>query len=199
MPEQDKIKSAANEAAETAKAMAQDAVETARNEAQARADAAKEGVAKDVKSVASALRDASEEMRSGTPQERAVGQIAGTLADVSDAIRDQDLGDMVNSMSSFARKNPVMFLSSAALLGFAAARFAKASDSGQPGGSGSQGSSYGSHGGYGAQGSTAGSAQSSSYGTQGGSQSMSAAAPGSAQTASRQSGTPAPAINRGEN
>ncbi|MFW8635144.1 hypothetical protein [Cribrihabitans pelagius] len=177
MPEQDKIKSAANEAAETAKAMAQDAVETARHEAHSRADAAKESVAKDVKSVASALREASEEMRSGTPQERAIGQIAGTLADVSDSIRDQDLGEMVTSVSSFARRNPVMFLSSAALLGFAAARFAKASENTQASpqaGSYSPGPSPAAH-------------------------STAPAVPqGTAPAAPRQPGTPAPAINRGE-
>lgn len=128
----DKVKTAAKNVAETAKPAAATAAETAKKEAHARAEAAKEGVADEVKSVASALRTASDEMRSGSPHERAIGQVAGTLADVSDTIRNQDLGDMVHSVSDFARKNPVMFLSSAALLGFAAARFAKASDSSQP-------------------------------------------------------------------
>ncbi|MGR3761798.1 hypothetical protein ACUXV3_16960 [Roseobacteraceae bacterium NS-SX3] len=132
MTDTNKIKSAAKDAAEdvksAAKSAAQSAADTVKSEAHARAESAKEGVADEVQSVASALRTASDEMRSGSPQERAVGQIAGTLADVSDAIRGQDLGDMVNSVSSFARKNPVLFLSSAALLGFAAARFAKSSE-----------------------------------------------------------------------
>ncbi|QDI74670.1 MULTISPECIES: hypothetical protein [Leisingera] len=125
----DKVKAAAKNVAEEAKSAAATAAETAKKEAQLRAEAAKESVADEVKSVASALRSASNEMRSGSPHERAIGQVAGTLADVSDSIRNQDLGDMVHSVSDFARKNPVMFLSSAALLGFAAARFAKASDS----------------------------------------------------------------------
>ncbi|UWQ57910.1 hypothetical protein K3722_15650 [Leisingera caerulea] len=125
----DKVKTAAKNVAEEAKSAAASAAETAKQEAQSRAEAAKESVADEVKSVAAALRTASDEMRSGSPHERAIGQVAGTLADVSDSIRNQDLGDMVHSVSGFARKNPVMFLSSAALLGFAAARFAKASDS----------------------------------------------------------------------
>lgn len=130
----DKVKTAAQNVAESAKSAAATAAETAKKEAHARAEAAKEGVADEVKSVASALRTASDEMRSGSPHERAIGQMAGTLADVSDTIRNQDLGEMVHSVSDFARKNPVVFLSSAALLGFAAARFAKASDNSQPDG-----------------------------------------------------------------
>ena len=125
----DKVKSAAKSVAEEAKSAALSAADTAKKEAQARAESARDGVADEVKTVASALRDASEDLRSGTPHERAIGQMAGTLADASDAIRNQDLGEMVNSVSDFARKNPAVFLSSAALLGFAAARFAKASDS----------------------------------------------------------------------
>lgn len=137
----DKIKSAAKSVTEEAKSAAASAAETAKKEAQARAEMAKEGVADEVRTVASALRDASKELRSGTPHERAIGQMAGTLADASDAIRNQDLGDMVNSVSDFARKNPAMFLGSAALLGFAAARFAKASDSAEAGGGAGTGAS----------------------------------------------------------
>ncbi len=94
---------------------------------QARADDAKTGVADEVKDVASALRRASEEMRGGSAQERTLGSIAGSLADASDQIRDKDLGEIARMVTKVARDNPVLFLSGAALLGFAASRFAKAS------------------------------------------------------------------------
>ena len=77
--------------------------------------------------MASAMRTAAEEMRSGSPQERTFGQIAEGIADVSDAMREKDLSTMVQDVSAFARNNPLVFLGGAALIGFAATRFAKAS------------------------------------------------------------------------
>lgn len=96
-------------------------------EVRSRADDAKAGVASNVSDVANALRHASEELRGGSAQERTLGQISSSLADVSDSIRDKDLGEIVQMASRIARENPVLFLGGAALLGFAASRYAKAS------------------------------------------------------------------------
>lgn len=126
------IKSAAGDVAEKAKSAAKEAAQSVKEEAHAQAVGAKDNVAGEVKSVASALRTASNEMRDGSPQERAMGQIAETLADVSDSIRDQDLGEMATTAISFARRNPLVFLGGAALLGFTAARFAKSSGDNAP-------------------------------------------------------------------
>lgn len=98
-------------------------------EVRAKANDAKDGVAKEVKDVAMVLRRASEDLRGGSAQERTLGTIASSLADVSDAIRDKDLGEIVQMVSKVARDNPVLFLGGAALLGFAASRYAKASGS----------------------------------------------------------------------
>ena len=49
---------------------------------------------------------------------------------MSDQIRDKDLGQIVQMVSKVARENPMMFLGGAALLGFAASRYAKASGNG---------------------------------------------------------------------
>lgn len=92
------------------------------------ADDTKSDVAGEVKDVASALRRASEELRHGSAQERTLGQIAGTIADASDSIRDKDFGEILAVVSRTGRENPVLFLGGAALLGFAASRYAKASD-----------------------------------------------------------------------
>ncbi|MBR2655346.1 MAG: hypothetical protein IKD58_02450 [Loktanella sp.] len=99
----------------------------AATEVRAKADGARLDVAAEVNDIASALRRASEELRGGSAQERTLGQISGSLADASDQIRDKDLGELVEMASKVARDNPVLFLSGAALLGFAASRFAKAS------------------------------------------------------------------------
>ena len=99
----------------------------AMSEARLRADDAKADVANEVGAVATALRRASEDLRDGSVQERTLGQIAGSIADVSDAIRDKDLGEIVQMVSRFGRDNPALFLGGAALLGFAGSRYAKAS------------------------------------------------------------------------
>lgn len=99
-------------------------------EARTRADDAKADVATEVMDVATALRHAAEELRDGSAQERTLGQIAGGIADASDAIRDKDLGEIVEMASNLGRRNPALFLGGAALLGFVASRYAKASADG---------------------------------------------------------------------
>lgn len=138
----DKAKSAASTASENLKNTAQDVAGTVSQEAQHYADQTKETAADEVKSVASALRTAAEDLRSGSPQERTFSQIADGLADASEAIRGKDLGELVNDLNGFAKRNPMVFLGSAALIGFAATRFAKASSS-EP-----RGNNYGSTSGY---------------------------------------------------
>ena len=96
-------------------------------EVKAQANDAKANVATEVKDVAMALRRASADLRDGSAQERTLGQLANGLADASDAIRDKDLGEILQSVSKVARDNPVLFLGGAVLLGFAASRYAKAS------------------------------------------------------------------------
>jgi len=123
----EKAKKAATAATQEAKATAQGVADTVATEAGNYAGQAKDAAADEVKGVASALRTAAEEMRSGSPQERTFSQIAEGLADASDAMRDKDLGEIVGAVSDFAKRNPMVFLGSAALIGFAATRFAKAS------------------------------------------------------------------------
>jgi len=122
-------------AADTAKDLKNEARETAQNlkdrateEAARRGDAAKQGLAEEVSQIGSALRHAADELREGSPQERTFGYMADALADVSDTVRNKDLGQLAGDVSDFARRNPVAFLGGAALLGFAATRVARASE-----------------------------------------------------------------------
>jgi hypothetical protein len=126
-------KQAAAGAADKAKNVAEDKLQDVTKAAAEQADAAKSSMADEMSGVASALRTAANELRDGSPQERTFGQIADGLADASDALRDKDLGTLVNDATDFARANPMVFLGSVALVGFAATRFAKASgDTGTP-------------------------------------------------------------------
>jgi len=120
-------KDAATDVAETLKSSAQDVIGKVSGEASRAAHQAQDSAADEVQGVASALRTAADELRSGSPQERTFSQLADGLADASDAMRDKDLGEMMGDLNSFARRNPLVFLGGAALLGFAATRFAKAS------------------------------------------------------------------------
>lgn len=129
----EKISASASEAASTVSDKARETASAAASQARQRADGAKRGVADEVSNVASALRTAAGELREGSPQERTFGQIAEGLADASDSIRNKDLGEMASDVSNFARRNPLVFLGGAALLGFAASRFVKASSHHQDG------------------------------------------------------------------
>ncbi len=105
-----KAKSVSEDLGNSARETAQDAAGAVREEAVRRADSAKSGVADEMSDVASALRKAADDMRDGSPQERTFGQIAGGLADVSDSIRGKDLGEMASELTSFAKRNPMLFL-----------------------------------------------------------------------------------------
>lgn len=148
---------AASRVAEDARNVARQASERVRDEAYQQGDRAKEGVASEISGIADALRKAAGDMRSGSPQERTIGQLAGTLADASDAIRDRDLGEISSELSRFARRNPLAFLGGAALAGFAATRFAKASSNAPRGGYSGYSGAGETHGGepYARQGSSA--------------------------------------------
>ncbi len=141
----EKARTEASRAAQDLRGKAEDTARTAAGEARNQAEGAKDRVASEVSSVASAFRKAADEMRDGSPQERTMGQIASGLADASEALQAKDLGDLTRDLGDFARRNPAVFLGGAALVGFAATRFMKASQA--PSGR-DEPTSYGSGSGY---------------------------------------------------
>ncbi|QPM92497.1 hypothetical protein [Pseudooceanicola algae] len=133
-PTRDVGQEAGTDVKRSAERLQEDARQTAENlgaraseEANRQADRAKSGVASELSGIASALGTAADELRHGSPQEQVFGQVAKGLSGVSDAIRDRDLAEIASDVSAFARRNPLGFLGGAALAGFAATRFAKAS------------------------------------------------------------------------
>ena len=123
----DKAADKASSLADQSKEIAGEAVSAASGYASEKAENAKGAVADEISGTADALRKAAGSMRTGSPQERTFGQIADSLADASETLRDKDLGTLVGDVTRFARSNPMAFLGGAALLGFAAVRFVKAS------------------------------------------------------------------------
>lgn len=119
--------SGTREAGQEAKAVAADAAQQAKAQVDQHVVRAKDGLADEVHDTARALRTAAEEMRTASPQERTMAQIADGLADACGALREKDLGQMAGDLTRFARNNPVAFLGGCALVGFAAARFTRTS------------------------------------------------------------------------
>ena len=125
--DRDTAKRAAGDIGHEAKATAREIGDKVADQARDRAEAVRDGAAGEIAAVSDALRRASEELRQGSPQQRAFGAVADAAADFAGSLRDRDLGDMVDDLGQFARRTPVGFLGGAALLGFAGARLAKAS------------------------------------------------------------------------
>jgi hypothetical protein len=79
---------------------------------------------------AGALRRAA---RDGNGEDSPVARIAESAADnlqrFSDSLRNRDLDGLLRDTESFARRQPAVFIGAAALVGFLAVRFLKASDS----------------------------------------------------------------------
>ncbi|WP_431298843.1 hypothetical protein [Tabrizicola sp. BL-A-41-H6] len=150
--ETDTNREAGNSVAADLKAVAGQKLDQAMAGVKAKAEDAKASVAGEVQNMASVLRNAADEMRGGSPQERSIAFVADHLADASDALRDKDMGEILHGITRVARQNPILFLGGAALLGFAASRYLKASDTGVSGGSVHGGSGYAGGTGYSAGG-----------------------------------------------
>jgi len=84
-----------------------------------------------VGNVASIIRRTAYEFDSDIPQAgHYIRKAAAQLENVSDAMRNRDMSEIVGNVQNFARKQPTAFFGAAVLLGFAAVRFLK---SGPPG------------------------------------------------------------------
>lgn len=122
----DEIREKGAEAAQAARETARSYAERAREEAYARGEYYRNYAADETGKVASALRRASQELSDGSPQERLIAQIADNVADAAERMRGMSASDIARDTTEFARRHPAAFLGGAALVGFAAARFLKA-------------------------------------------------------------------------
>ena len=112
------IKDRALGAAESVKERARSAASDQKNQAAERLS----GFADALRTASSDLDQRGQSMASGFVRQAAEG-----LDYVSGAVRTQDLDDLVETVESFARRQPAVFLGSAVLAGFGLARFVKSS------------------------------------------------------------------------
>lgn len=93
--------------------------------------------AEGVETVADSIRRVSVDMETEQPQ---IAELASTAADQAEAIagylRETDVRQMIGNVENFARRQPLLFLGGAFLLGVAASRFVKAAGGAQRQGEG---------------------------------------------------------------
>lgn len=113
------IKDSMNAAADAGANIAREKAETAKDQAADQID--------DWAAAASAARDEIDE----TPAAPLLSNAAVSLSDIATALRSKEVDELISDARHFARQNPAVVLGGAALLGFAAARFLKASSRSQ--------------------------------------------------------------------
>lgn len=106
------------------------------------ADRGREQAAQGLEQLSDSIRRVSQEMETEQP---AIANVAGTAAEqaerIAEYLRTTDVREMIGTVEDVARRQPLLFVGGAFLLGVAASRFIKAA-----GGSGASGA-YGTSGG----------------------------------------------------
>ena len=116
------VKTQAANLAESAKDVAVDAGERLRTSVRDQKAAAADYVG----NVANIVRRTAYEFDADIPQAgHYIRKAAGQLDNVSQAMRNRDLSEIVGNVQDFARKQPTAFFGAAVLIGFAAVRFFK--------------------------------------------------------------------------
>lgn len=108
---------------------ASDFVRPVTDKARELAEEQKQAGAERLGGVARAVHQAADQLEKDLPPEAAqyVHQAADGIERVSSAIRDRSIGDLVDDLNDFARRQPVAFFGGAILAGFVLSRFLKSS------------------------------------------------------------------------
>ena len=109
------------------KDMVNDGKEAVTKEAEARMDEVRDDVADHGDTVSSAAKKAAGEFEEYDAVNSILTQAGEAVEDATNRLRERSIPDLVDDVSAFARRNPLLFLGGAALAGFAAARFLSAS------------------------------------------------------------------------
>jgi hypothetical protein len=121
----DSLKTAKNRATD----MANDAKDQIATSAREQAETARDHTVETVENAAHAAEAAGQEFDSDSLQAAALEQLGAQINSVAAGLRNKPVDEMVDDVAVFARKNPILFLGGAALIGFAAARFLKSGES----------------------------------------------------------------------
>lgn len=101
--------------------------DSAKQKGHERISSAKDDLAGEGKRLARGLRGAADAQRENSVQSRVLDIVADSLRDASEGLQGRSIDTIYADVENFARRNPAVFIAGAALAGFAAARFARAS------------------------------------------------------------------------
>ncbi|MEX2617634.1 MAG: hypothetical protein WD767_16210 [Alphaproteobacteria bacterium] len=108
-------------------------VENAKSTLVDRAEREKGHLAGSLSQTADALKNSADNLDENSTPRQLLSEAASGLRSIADEMEGKSVGELANSLSQFARRNPAAFLGGAALAGFAISRFAKASRDDQTG------------------------------------------------------------------
>lgn len=101
--------------------------EGAKDQVVTRVESQKDNVADKIGSVAGALRAAGEPLAEMGPLPDLAGAAADKIESIAEYVQSRTIGDLVQEVTTFARREPAIFLGSAFGLGLLAGRFLKSS------------------------------------------------------------------------
>ena len=102
-------------------------LDEAKSAATEKVEETKDQAAGEIARTAQGLEAAAEEMEGSPFQQDLLREAADGLKQIAHAVEGKSIGTMAGELSEFGRQNPVAYLGGAALVGFALARFARAS------------------------------------------------------------------------
>jgi hypothetical protein len=102
-------------------------LDEAKSAATERVEETKDQAAGEIARTAEGLAAAAAEMEGSPFQQDLLREAADGLRQIARAVEGKSIGRMAGELSEFGRQNPVAYLGGAALVGFALARFARAS------------------------------------------------------------------------
>jgi hypothetical protein len=120
-------RAAAQEQASAVKQTAKSALTDAQHAAAEKTTEVKDAAAGEIGRTADGLEAAASEMEGSPVQQDLLREAADGLRQISRSMEGKSIGEMVEGLSGFGRRNPLAYLGGAALAGFALARFARAS------------------------------------------------------------------------
>jgi hypothetical protein len=102
-------------------------LDEAKSAATEKIEETKDQAAGEIARTAEGLAAAAEEMQGSPFQQDLLREAADGLKQIARAVEGKSIGTMAADLSEFGRQNPMAYLGGAALVGFALARFARAS------------------------------------------------------------------------
>lgn len=143
LPSVDELKTQAAQVASDARASLSSLASEARDKVNAAVDTQKVAGADQLAGLANAAHAAAGELEGQSPaMARVVRDAAASVDRFAGDLRSSDVRDVVASVTSFARQQPVAFFAGSVLMGFALARFFKSEAAGPSISSGQAASGY---------------------------------------------------------